>query len=150
MTGPGPGKILVSDADCKLICKDKVVSLEDVEVYIHLKGYSYARVTHLDIEHPILDKIIEPGKGYFLKIYNYEEILRIAVRDSIEAYIDEYSCKVYYIEVRSKVFKGLINTPTRYIVTWVGGKVGGIYIGFKREQIRKLEYIAKEVYGFYG
>jgi hypothetical protein len=32
--------------------------------------------------------------------------------------------------------------------TWVGGKEGGIYIGFKKEQIEKLEKIAREKFGF--
>jgi hypothetical protein len=32
------------------------------------------------------------------------------------------------------------NEKTR---TWVGGKFGGIYIGFRKEQIEKLEAIAR-------
>jgi len=148
MTGPGPGKFLVEDANCRIVCKNKIIPLKDAEIYIHLKGYSYARVTHLDIEHPLLDKIIEPGKGYFLKIFNFDEILRISLRDSVNAFLENFNCIAYYIEIRSRIFQGFISRSSHYVVTWVGGKSGGIYIGFKREQIKKLENIVREVYGF--
>lgn len=32
--------------------------------------------------------------------------------------------------------------------TWVGGKEGGIYIGFKKEEIKKLEKLSKEYFNF--
>ncbi len=46
MTGEGEGKIKLGKAD----------------VYIHLKGKSNARITHVDIELDELNKIIEPGE----------------------------------------------------------------------------------------
>lgn len=46
MTGPGEGKYLLKGA----------------KVYLHEKGKSQARITHIDIEHPLLSKIIKPGE----------------------------------------------------------------------------------------
>mgnify|MGYP001613513933 CR=1 FL=1 len=48
MSGPGEGKI----------------KLKKVDVYLHLKGKSGATVTHLDIESPEIDKILENGKTF--------------------------------------------------------------------------------------
>ena len=70
MSGPGEGKIKIGKAD----------------VYIHLKGKSGARITHLDIELPELNKIIKPGEN-----------------------------------------------------TYVGGIRGGVFIGLKKEMIKRAE-----------
>jgi hypothetical protein len=48
MSGPGEGKYL----------------LKGVKVYIHEKNKSGARITHIDIEHPILGKIINNESTY--------------------------------------------------------------------------------------
>lgn len=50
MSGPGEGKRLLRGA----------------KVYIHQKGKSFAAVTHIDVEHPCLDKIIKPGEKSFV------------------------------------------------------------------------------------
>ena len=39
--------------------------LKDAKVYVHLKGKSGARITHLDVEHPDLNKIIKPKESTF-------------------------------------------------------------------------------------
>ncbi len=70
MSGHGEGKIKIGKAD----------------VYVHLKGKSGARITHLDIELPKLNKIIKPGEN-----------------------------------------------------SYVGGKQGGIFIGLKKEMIKRAE-----------
>jgi len=75
MSGPGEGKIRLGKAD----------------VYIHLKGKSNARVTHIDIELDELNKIIKPGENTFL-----------------------------------------------------GSKQGGVFIGLKKEMIKRAESIAKK------
>ena len=49
MTGPGPGKYLLKGA----------------KVYIHEKGKSFARITHIDIEHPDINKIIKPKEATY-------------------------------------------------------------------------------------
>jgi len=51
MTGPHPAKF----------------ELEDPRVYIHVQDEaSGANVTHIDIEHPDLNDIIEPGENSFV------------------------------------------------------------------------------------
>ena len=51
MSGPGPGKKFLGKAD----------------VYIHEKGKSNARITHIDIELPKLNEIIEPGEATYVQ-----------------------------------------------------------------------------------
>jgi hypothetical protein len=50
MSGPGEGKIKLGKAD----------------VYVHVKGKSNARVTHVDIELGKLNKIIKPGENTYV------------------------------------------------------------------------------------
>lgn len=50
MSGPGEGKIHLGKAD----------------VYIHLKGKSGARITHVDIELPELNEILKPGENSYV------------------------------------------------------------------------------------
>jgi len=50
MTGPGEGKF----------------ELRKIKVYVHEKGKSRARITHIDIEGDI-SKIIKPGEVTFVK-----------------------------------------------------------------------------------
>ena len=51
MSGPSEGKIKLGKAD----------------VYIHLKGKSNARITHVDIELDELNKIIKPGESSYVQ-----------------------------------------------------------------------------------
>ena len=50
MSGPGEGKIKLGKAD----------------VYIHIKGKSNARITHIDIESDELNKIIKPNENTYV------------------------------------------------------------------------------------
>lgn len=50
MSGPGEGKKLIGTA----------------KVYIHEKGKSNARITHVDIELDELNKIIKPGENSYV------------------------------------------------------------------------------------
>lgn len=50
MTGKGEGKKLIGKAD----------------VYIHEKGKSNARITHIDIELDALNEIIKPGENSYV------------------------------------------------------------------------------------
>jgi hypothetical protein len=67
MSNPAEGKYDLT-AEVYLSSIGKRVKLDNVFVYIHLKGYALARVTHLDIEHDVLDSIILPKRGSFLNI----------------------------------------------------------------------------------
>jgi len=51
MSGSGEGKKLIGKAD----------------VYIHEKGKSNARITHVDIELDALNKIMEPGEASYVQ-----------------------------------------------------------------------------------
>ena len=51
MSGPGEGKKLIGKAN----------------VYIHEKGKSTARITHVDIELEELNKIIKPGEASYVQ-----------------------------------------------------------------------------------
>lgn len=50
MSGPGEGKILLGKAD----------------VYLHVKGKSNARITHIDIELDKLNKIVKPNEASYV------------------------------------------------------------------------------------
>ena len=75
MSGPGQGKKLIGKAN----------------IYIHEKGKSNARITHIDIESEELNKIIKPGEA-----------------------------------------------------TYVQAKQGGVFIGLKKEMIKRAEEMIKE------
>ncbi|MDP4039558.1 MAG: hypothetical protein Q8P57_03190 [Candidatus Pacearchaeota archaeon] len=75
MSGPGEGKIKLGKAD----------------VYIHVKGKSNARITHVDIELDALNEVIKDGES-----------------------------------------------------TYVGGKKGGVFLGLKKEMIKRAEEKAKK------
>ncbi len=49
MSGPGYGKH----------------EIKDVKVYIHEKGKSMARITHIDIESDVLSRIIKPKEATY-------------------------------------------------------------------------------------
>jgi len=51
MSGPGEGKKLIGKAN----------------VYIHEKGKSRARITHIDIELDKLNEIIKPGEASYVQ-----------------------------------------------------------------------------------
>ncbi len=143
MTGPGPGKIPLEDAEVYLITDRGSIRLDNAVVYIHLKGYSRARVTHLDIEYPNLENLLSSGGGY-LEIYNVSDMIRIKLRRNCRLSIQGRLVRVYGLVVKHSAFRDLIEDRS-YIVTWVGSKHDGIYIGFKREIIKKLEEIAFKI-----
>ncbi len=49
MSGPGEGKL----------------EIKNVKVYIHVKGKSGARITHIDIESPVINKIIKSKEATY-------------------------------------------------------------------------------------
>lgn len=51
MSGPGSGKKLIGKAN----------------VYIHEKGKSGARITHIDIELDTLNEIVKPGEATYVQ-----------------------------------------------------------------------------------
>jgi hypothetical protein len=67
------------------------IELKGAKVYIHEKGKSMARITHIDIEHPFINKIIKPKEA-----------------------------------------------------TYAAGKIGGCFIGLKKEMLRRAENLIKK------
>lgn len=132
MTGPGEGKFLLEN--CKVYLKNKERKEIVAKVYIHLKGYSLARVTHLDIESNVLNKLIKPKGGFFYSIHGIDDGIEIKFRDKSLLVLHQHLTKV--------LAKG---EKTR---TWIGGKIGGIYIGFRKAQVAKLEKIIEEEFKF--
>ena len=75
MTGKAEGKILLKGA----------------KVYVHVKGKARARITHIDVEHPTIGKIIKPKEA-----------------------------------------------------TYCAGKIGGCFIGLKKEMLKRAERLIKK------
>ena len=136
MTGPAEGKLPLK-GEVYLCLDGEEVKLENVSVYIHLKGYALARVTHLDIEHESLNGLIPPKHGKFLTVKG--------VKDGIEIVLDKSSKEVKPRKI--KIVSPILNMvllPNQKTRTWVGGKIDGIYIGFRKPGVRKLEEIAEK------
>jgi len=92
-------------------------------------------VTHLDIEHPELNSIIPPKTKTFTWIVGIENgILIITEKDD--------RVKIFH-PLLSKVLQR--GEKTR---TLVGGKFGGIFIGFRKGEISKLEETADHMRNF--
>jgi len=145
MTGPAAGKFPLK-AEVFLLSGDKKKKVEDAVVYIHLRGYARARVTHLDIEHRALGKLIHRGMGNFLDIEGIKGgiIIQPKVERQIELHGKEIA--VQGLAVLSPLLNEVLKEgeTTR---TWVGRKFDGIYIGFRRNEIAKLEGLAAREFG---
>ncbi|RJX15561.1 hypothetical protein CW703_05375 [Candidatus Bathyarchaeota archaeon] len=143
MTGPAEGKLPL-DCEVYFSYDDKKIRIKEVSVYIHLKGYALARVTHLDIEHPSLNKLIQPKHGKFLTVKGFEGGIEIVFEEKTRKKIvfDEENLKPRSVKIFSPLLNMVLqpNVKTR---TWIGGKFGGIYIGFRKPEVRKLEKIAE-------
>lgn len=141
MTGPAEGKLDLN-ATVYLGFDGNDFMLENAAVYIHLKGYALARVTHLDVEHEALNHLIPPKRGKFLSIRGIQNGLEILLERSVTVEVEGKILSVKSVRVFSPLLNIVLglNQKTR---TWVGGKFGGIYIGFKKPEVKKLENIAK-------
>lgn len=127
MTGPGEGKLKV---DAEVYVNGEL--LKDVEVYIHVKGYSLARVTHLDIEHPDMNRYVKPYGGKFLKLVGVKGGFMIKGSS-------------WVVVLKCSMLEDLLGVGEE-TYAWVGGKLGGIYIGFKKGYVEKLEERALKFY----
>lgn len=108
MTGPAIGKIHLKDAKTYLVKGLKVIKL-NASVYIHLKGYALATVTHLDIEHESLNF---EGKGNFIDIYGIKNGIEINLRhNDIKSIIIKHNLLNRVLKIGEKTH------------TWVGFKL---------------------------
>lgn len=45
-------------------CEGKIL-LKGARVYVHVKGKAGARITHIDVEHPDLNRILKKGEATY-------------------------------------------------------------------------------------
>jgi len=136
MTGPGPGKISVK-AKVTLKVEGLAIPLRPCSVYIHVKGYSRARVTHIDIESAKANEILREGEGVYVTILHFKG--GFAVRPRARLYVNGRRLA----ELTVKWEGPELVRPGGSSVGFMGGKADGIYLGLKRELIAKLEGYAK-------
>ncbi len=134
MTGPGPGKISLKNTRVIIDEMGHQRELENAVVYIHLKGYSRARVTHIDIEHDELNKIIPARSGGFYKIRREDGNLVLDLSRLIRG---------LRIIIDNNMLASILK-PYESSWCYVGGKPGGIYIGLKKYLIERLEKLAEK------
>jgi len=135
LTGEAEGKLRLSGG-VRLVTPEGVKEL-DADVFIHVKGYSLARVTHLDVEHPELTGLLPPKGGGFYVVEGVEGGLRVRFKPPRRG--------VWSLEVAEPKLNEVLG-PGEATRTWVGGKLGGIYVGFRREQVRRLEALAYRLF----
>ncbi len=136
MTGPGEGKIPV-DAAVLLSHGGREVSVE-CDVYIHVKGYSLARVTHIDVEGPVMNELIKPGESTYVPFR--VEGHRLTVRFRKAYYVRSLRAFASSLVIESEVLGEVLAGVSS--MAYVGGKVGGVFLGFHRDVIRRLEEYA--------
>jgi endonuclease III len=136
MSGPAKGKLGL-DSKVFLLTDEKEIELEDPFVCIHLKGYSRARVTHLDIEHEDLNNLIYPGS--LLDIKGIKDGMEINFKGTYQGK------KINGLRVLSPLLNKVLK-PGQKTRTWVGGKAGGIYVGFRKNEMENLEKVASSVF----
>jgi hypothetical protein len=121
VTGEGEGKVRL---ECNAtLDKEKI----EAKVFIHMRGHSEATVTHLDVESPALN--IHPGKGEFGPVLGIEG-----------------GIKVLLCERRVRVLDPRLNDVLpqgKRTFTWIGQKQDGIFVGFKKGEMQKLEELGK-------
>lgn len=137
-----PGKLRLDASTILMPCEKKI----DAEVYIHLKGYARARVTHLDIEKIGLGKVIHRGRGNFLEIIGVEKGLEVVLREKRQIILDDEEVAVSSIVIVSSLLNQIVERE-KSTRAWVGRKYDGIYIGFRKAELEKLEKIALENFG---
>lgn len=137
-----PGKLRLDASTVLMPCERKI----DAEVYIHLKGYARARVSHLDVEKIGLGKVIRRGRGNFLEIRGVENGLEVVLRERCQIILDGEEFAVSSIIVASPLLNKIVEegASTR---AWVGRKYDGIYIGFRKAELERLEKLALEKFG---
>jgi len=113
-----------------------MVEITPCDVFVHVKGYSRARVTHVDIESPVLN--IRSRGGTYAYIYGISRGFRVVPKVKIAA--GTLAIKELVIRWEGPPFL----KPGESSIAFLGFKVGGIYIGFKKELISKLEKYCKE------
>jgi hypothetical protein len=103
------------------------------QVYVHLKGFSRARVTHLDIEDPGLNELVPPGTSMYAR-----------ARGTVTGITLDFSRYLpgVILELVSPRLRRVLR-PGETTIVYVGGKNGGIFLGFKKPFIKRMEELAR-------
>ncbi len=132
MTGPAPGKLPVN-AHVEL-CTSGGCRTIDARVYVHVKGWSRARVTHIDIEAPRLEQLIPGlgGRGAYVRVYG--------TRDGIV--ITPLNTPTWKLVIRTS--DPLLHPlqPGESCIGFLGVKHGGVFLGLSSPYHRILEQLA--------
>jgi hypothetical protein len=136
------GKLRLDACAILMPCEREI----DAEVYIHLKGYARARVSHLDVEKIGLGKVIRRGRGNFLEIRGVENGLEVVLREKCQIILDGEEFTVSSIIIVSPSLNKIVEKDGSTRV-WVGRKYDGIYIGFRKAEMKKLEKMALKKFG---
>ena len=144
MTGPGPGKIRLR-ATVTIASPNGVteLGLGDVEVYLHVKGWSWAPVTHIDVEAPGIERELVGGPGRGV----YGLVVPLEAGFVFRPFRGGFTLTVRGVNdpVLSRVFRPDLDPSPGFL----GGKRGGVFVGFKSHVLRRLEEAAVELYGIY-
>ena len=136
MTGPGPGKIKLG-AKVYVWSRGKREPL-DATVYLHVKGWSRARVTHIDVECSGIEYRLVGGPGRGV----YGEIIGTGSGIIFSPFRGVWRLEVEEKQVLARALRG-----GEKCIGFLGGKHGGIFIGFQKHVLRLLEKLAEELYG---
>jgi len=136
------GKFKLDASTVLMPCGRKI----DAEVYIHLKGYARARVSHVDIEKMGLGRIIHRGRGNFLEVRGVKNGLEIVLREKRQIVLDGEEVTVSNIVIIHPLLNEIIKNE-KATKAWIGRKSDGIYIGFRKAELERLEKLALEKFG---
>jgi len=136
------GKVRMDVSTVLMPCERKI----DAKVYIHLKGYARARVSHIDVEKIGLGNVIRRGRGNFLEIRGLEKSLEVVLREKREIILNGEELTVSSIIVTNPLLNKVV-TVGESTRAWVGRKYDGIYIGFRKAELEKLEKVGFEDFG---
>ncbi len=120
-----------------LLWRAGAAQILDADVYAHVKGWSRARVTHIDIELEGLEGLVGgAGRGVFARATGVAGGVRI------EPFRGDWG-----MELRGEDPALRVLEPGESCVVYVGGKAGGLFIGFSRPYHRVLEELVARHYG---
>ncbi|AWR96706.1 transferase [Acidianus sulfidivorans JP7] len=101
--------------------------VEGAKLFLHVKGYKRARVTHVDIEGDKIRGLIKPRHSVY-PFVNWKD-------NSVEIDLGEHKLKVIIPSLPLEFSSNL----------YVGGKGKGLFLGFHRDQIKVLEDVARNM-----
>jgi len=140
LTGPGEGKIPLK-AIVELCSRNTCIPIE-CDLYLHVKGYSLARVTHVDLEADILNVVVKPKSSQYCRYSVSKDHINVYLRNHV--YVEELNIIARKIRISCRELIDALGDGTRSWV-YVGGKFGGIFLGFKKPQVEKLEHLARKL-----